>query len=243
MPRDHPDCARRKLSVARKLCAALRPNRQVPWCFLIFLGETTVNVERGRGALVERLTASSVIYMHASRVRSYTWVFQRIVIVSPLLMWLDDHFNDDLVELLLRPVYRRRAGQRATRSVTIGKLVNVEHLSVAYSRLQTTKNNFQNPSFRSGQPKTPNLHSFIMLARWPVPCFVFLLFFFCLTTLLQTPTSFQRATFVTCRVIIVHELSILFCVDELLHAARRKWREMSAQHRLISGQPSADGGQ
>ena len=31
-----------------KLCAALKPNRQVPWCFLIFLGETlTVSVNQG----------------------------------------------------------------------------------------------------------------------------------------------------------------------------------------------------
>ena len=45
-PPDPLDCARRKLCAVRKLCAArklcagLKPNHQVPWCFLIFLGET-----------------------------------------------------------------------------------------------------------------------------------------------------------------------------------------------------------
>ena len=47
-PPDPLDCAHRKLCAARelcaahKLCAALKLNRKVPWCFLIFLGETPV---------------------------------------------------------------------------------------------------------------------------------------------------------------------------------------------------------
>ena len=55
-----------------------------------------VYLRRGRGALVDRLTASPA--MHASRViasliLSYKWGFQRNILVPRFSMWLGDHVN------------------------------------------------------------------------------------------------------------------------------------------------------
>ena len=71
-----------------------------------------------------RLTASSV--MHASRVRTPlipSVFFKCNILISSFSMWLGDQGNGGLVELRLKPVYRRyfRAGQRTARSSTPDK--------------------------------------------------------------------------------------------------------------------------